>query len=67
MKNILYILLFIASVGYSQTPITDDNIGILTINSFGLNGWKRLTIDYKAFLEEIFTQLKTEKVNHVFK
>ena len=42
--------------------ITDDNIGILTVNSFGLNGWKRLTIDYKAFLEEIFTQLKTEKV-----
>ena len=25
MKNILYFLLFISSVGYSQTPITDDN------------------------------------------
>ena len=25
MKNILYILLFISSVGYSQTPITDAN------------------------------------------
>ena len=25
MKNILYLLLFISSVGYSQTPITDAN------------------------------------------
>ena len=26
MKNILYFLLFISSVGYSQTPITDSNV-----------------------------------------
>ncbi len=26
MKNILYLLLFISSVGYSQTPITDSNV-----------------------------------------
>ncbi|MFK7950337.1 MAG: S41 family peptidase [Saprospiraceae bacterium] len=42
--------------------ITDDNIGILTINSFGLNGWKRMTIDYQAFLDEVFENLKAKKV-----
>ncbi|MDA9018091.1 hypothetical protein N9602_05160 [Saprospiraceae bacterium] len=33
MKNILYILLFISSVGYSQTPITDNNFKSATANN----------------------------------
>ena len=31
MKNILYFLLFISSVGYSQTPITDNNVFLAAI------------------------------------
>lgn len=42
--------------------ITDDNIGILTLNSFGLMGWKSLSIDYKAFLANVFSDLKQNEV-----
>lgn len=42
--------------------ITEDNIGILTINSFGLMGWKRMTLDYEVFLDNVFSELKAKKV-----
>lgn len=42
--------------------ITEDNIGILQVNSFGLMGWKALTIDYKSFLKETFRKMHEEKV-----
>ena len=45
--------------------ITEDNIGILTLNSFGLMGWKRMTIDYKQFLADAFERLATEDVQHL--
>lgn len=45
--------------------ITKDNIGILTINSYGLMGWKRMTLDYESFLDSIFTDLKTAKVKNL--
>ncbi len=41
--------------------ITEDNIGILEANSFGLMGWKALSIDYKAFLEKAFKSLEEKK------
>jgi hypothetical protein len=43
--------------------IQDDGIGVLTINSFGLMGWKRMTIDYKQFLNEAFTRLKNDNID----
>ena len=45
--------------------ITDDKIGILTLNSFGLFGWKRMTIDYKQFLADAFAALQAQNVNHL--
>jgi len=45
--------------------ITDDNIGVLEVNSFGLYGWKALTIDYKAFLEDTFAQLNQKEIKHL--
>ena len=45
--------------------ITKDQIGILTLNSFGLGGWKRMTIDYKQFLADAFQQLKDQNIQHL--
>jgi C-terminal processing protease CtpA/Prc len=41
------------------------NVGILTINSFGLMGWKKMTIDYKAFLADVFETLKKENIDNL--
>jgi C-terminal processing protease CtpA/Prc len=41
------------------------NVGILTINSFGLMGWKKMTIDYKAFLAKAFKELKEQKIDNL--
>lgn len=48
-----------------QFELLDDSIGILTINSFGLFGWKAMTIDYKAFLAEAFAKLNQNSVQHL--
>lgn len=45
--------------------ITEDEIGILTLNSFGLNGWKALTLDYKSFLNDAFSEIKLKGVNNL--
>ena len=45
--------------------ITEDKIGILTLNSFTLYGLGALTLDYKAVLADIFKQLKTEKIENL--
>jgi C-terminal processing protease CtpA/Prc len=42
--------------------ITNDKIGILTINSFGLMGWKKMNLDYKKFLADAFAEMKAQKV-----
>ncbi|GAB5409734.1 MAG: S41 family peptidase [Balneolaceae bacterium] len=42
--------------------ITEDNVGILEANSFGLMGWKALSIDYKAFLQDVFEELSEKNI-----
>lgn len=45
--------------------ITEDDIGILTLNSFALYGFGQLKLDYKVFFADIFKQLKKEKTEHL--
>lgn len=45
--------------------MTDDNIGILKLGSFGLMGWKSLSLDYKAFFADAFAQLAKNKAQHL--
>ncbi len=45
--------------------ITDDGIGILELNSFALYGLGHLTIDYKAFLADVFEQLQKRSIQHL--
>ena len=42
-----------------------DSLAILSLNSFGLNGWKAMTIDYKAFLADAFKQLDKKRVHNL--
>ncbi|MFD2587445.1 S41 family peptidase [Croceitalea marina] len=42
-----------------------DNIGILTLNSYNLMGWKSMTIDYKKFLSNAFLSLKNKNVKNL--
>lgn len=42
--------------------ILDGDTGLLTINSFGLMGWKAMTIDYKGYLEQVFKELSAKNV-----
>ncbi|MEL7006585.1 MAG: S41 family peptidase, partial [Bacteroidota bacterium] len=42
--------------------ILEGNVGLLTIGSFVLNGWKSLELDYKKFLADAFAELKEKKV-----
>ncbi|MEL6824403.1 MAG: S41 family peptidase, partial [Calditrichota bacterium] len=42
--------------------ILNDQVAKLTVNSFGLFGWKRMTLDYKAFLANAFNQLKQKNI-----
>ncbi|MFK7813347.1 MAG: S41 family peptidase [Maribacter sp.] len=48
-----------------QFEIIANNVAKLTINSFGLNGWKAMTIDYKAFLSNAFDTLVTAEIEHL--
>lgn len=45
--------------------IWEDKVGILTLNSFGLNGWKAMTLDYKQFLANAFEALEKEQIEHL--
>jgi len=45
--------------------INKDNIGVFTLNSYGLLGWKKLTIDYKEYLKNVFKELKEKKIKHL--
>lgn len=45
--------------------IRSDSIAILTLNSFGLSGWKAMTIDYKAFLAKAFKQINQQDIKHL--
>jgi len=45
--------------------VLSDGIAILTLNSFGLNGWKAMTIDYKAFLAEAFQEIEKRNIEHL--
>ena len=45
--------------------VLSDNTAILTLNSFGLNGWKAMTIDYKAFLADKFEKIRSRKIEHL--
>ncbi len=40
-----------------------EGIGILTLNSFGLLGWKAMTLDYKKFLAEAFSELRKQNID----
>lgn len=59
---------------YQTFPYTRDemwrfeikgDMGILKLNSFGLLGWKAMTLDYKMFLKNAFTKMKTENVQNL--
>ncbi len=45
--------------------ISNDEVAVLTLNSFGLMGWKAMTIDYKAFLADAFDQIHQKGINHL--
>ena len=45
--------------------VISGNIAMLTLNSFGLNGWKAMTIDYKSFLADAFKEIRTRKIGHL--
>ena len=60
MKNILYLLLFISSVGYSQTPITDDNL----VELVGTNPKLHELIEstYSGTFYEVLQRLSSESM-----
>lgn len=43
--------------------VLEGNVGLLTINSFGLMGWKAMTIDYKAFLKNVFDEIQQKEID----
>jgi C-terminal processing protease CtpA/Prc len=45
--------------------ILSDSTAILKINSFGLSGWKAITIDYKAYLANVFKQIDELSIQHL--
>lgn len=45
--------------------ILDHKVGILTLNSFGLNGWKAMTLDYKQFLADAFSTLADSNIQYL--
>lgn len=45
--------------------VLSDHTAILTLNSFGLNGWKAMTLDYKEFLADAFKEIRTRKTEHL--
>lgn len=45
--------------------IKDNHVAILTLNSFGLYGWKAMTIDYKYFLADAFKKIHEAKIENL--
>ena len=45
--------------------ITSDTIAKLTLNSFGLNSWKAMTINYKGFLKNAFDDINKKNIKHL--
>lgn len=45
--------------------VLEDSIGLLTINSFGLYGWKAMSLDYKEYLKSVFAQINKLSINHL--
>lgn len=45
--------------------IKDHKVGILTLNSFGLYGWKAMTLDYKQFLADAFSTLADSNIQYL--
>ncbi len=45
--------------------ILPGEIAKLTLNSFGLMGWKAMTIDYKAFLEAAFSEIRNKGISNL--
>ncbi|MEO1263428.1 MAG: S41 family peptidase [Bacteroidota bacterium] len=45
--------------------ILENQIGLLTVNSFGLFGWKAMTLDYKQFLADTFAKLNSAGIKHL--
>lgn len=43
----------------------NEQVGLLKLGSFGLMGWKRLSLDYKAFFADAFAQLAKSKAQHL--
>ena len=44
---------------------TNKDLGVLTLNSFGLMGWKAMTLDYKKYLDKTFTALQQKNIKHL--
>ena len=45
--------------------ILQDKLAVLKLNSFGLNGWKAMTLDYKKFLADAFGEIRNKKIEHL--
>lgn len=45
--------------------LLSDSVAMLKLNSFGLNGWKAITIDYKVFLADAFKQINELEIAHL--
>ncbi|SFR52140.1 C-terminal processing protease CtpA/Prc, contains a PDZ domain [Robiginitalea myxolifaciens] len=45
--------------------ILPGEIAKLTLNSFGLMGWKAMTIDYKAFLDAAFSEIRNSGISNL--
>ena len=45
--------------------LLSDSIAMLTLNSFGLYGWKAMTIDYKQFLADAFEKIDQQGIQHL--
>ena len=45
--------------------LLSDSMALLTMNSFGLYGWKAMQLDYKTFLNDAFRTLDENKVRHL--
>lgn len=45
--------------------ILSDSTALLKINSFGLSGWKGMTLDYKAYLTNVFKQIDKLNIQHL--
>ena len=45
--------------------ILQEKVGVLTLNSFGLNGWKAMKLDYKQFLADAFAELGSKEIEYL--